>query len=47
MGDILGFKNHERETPKNESVKQRVLHYQEFAEKVEDDFENKQAIRYS
>lgn len=45
MGDALGFKKYKRATPKYETVEKRVLHYQEFDEKVEEDFINKQAAR--
>lgn len=45
MGDALGFKKHNRELPKYESVESRILHYNEFNEKVGEDFVNTQSAR--
>lgn len=45
MGDVLGFKKYERETPNYESVEKRIGHFQEFEKEVEDNVKNKQTAR--
>jgi glutamate synthase (NADPH/NADH) small chain len=45
MGDIKGFKKYKRATPNYETVEKRIAHYEEFDEKVDADFKNKQAAR--
>jgi len=45
MGDIRGFINHQRETPKKEKADQRVAHFKEFYEEPSPELLNEQSAR--
>jgi len=45
MADIKGFKKYERVLPEKQTVEQRVSHFKEFVEEVDDDFKTTQAAR--